>query len=166
MVFYSGLCMCWMAAFFKCSMYLISGQTCQTGVGIIAFVVALCLQRERDIVFNSWLKTLKINILLKEKIFNEELVCVRAKISSLLHYFTQFNRLVLGLFSCCSWIDLGYTPHPTQQHGLLGPYKQLHWMTKHCVTLGEATGGWDVMEFAELSFYGNRGWLSHYCTWQ
>lgn len=32
---------------------------------------------------------------------NEELVCERAKISSLLHYITQFNRVVLTLFSCC-----------------------------------------------------------------
>lgn len=35
-------------------------------------------------------------------------------------YIPQFNRVVLTLFSCCSWIDLPHVLHLTQMHGLLG----------------------------------------------
>lgn len=80
---------------------------------------------------------------------------VRAKTSSLLHCITPLNSAGLTLFSCCSRIDPPRELHLTQLHGLLGTYKQLSWMRKHWVTLGEAAAGWHVMRNAELSLCDN-----------
>lgn len=83
---YSSLCTCWIALFF-CGMCFISTQTSQTGGEVIAFAVTLCSQRDRErhIFFTLWVKTL-------QKIFA---LCVCE---------SQFNRVLLTLFSCYSWI--------------------------------------------------------------
>lgn len=122
---------------FFCGMCFISTQTRRTGGEVIAFVMALCSQIEKHILLVRFMnQRATVNIHSEQR--QESMAAAWEWEEVHCSIISQFNRVVLNLRSCYSWIDL---PHKPPSVWFVAQAMQLgkHWRTL------EGVGGWQVV---------------------
>lgn len=115
---YSSLCMCWTAPFPWHVFHFHTDKPNRRRGNCICDGIMFAEREAYSLHFTN--REATVNIHIGERQESMGTVCVRVRRSSLLHYITQFNGVVLTLFSYYSWNDLPHEPHLTQLHGLLG----------------------------------------------